>query len=263
VVVSRYSPQEAMLVLAARLVPADGVVFVGFNWPMLAVRAARRLHAPHVTVVYENGIVEDRLTPHLPTAPTDLAAADGAPVFGTSVDALLMWLRSGRVDTVLMDAPIVDSRGNVNSTVVGDYWQPRVRLAGSGGGADLSATGRSVILLCSAATARAYPVRVDYVTSPGRLDANEDRDTLGYPPGRGPVALVTPVGMLCFGSDGRLRPAGVYPEVTEPDLRAIFGWLPTIWTAPAALTPPTPTELTVVRGVLDEARQRLYRVGTA
>ncbi|UUZ65194.1 hypothetical protein LP417_11585 [Polaromonas sp. P1-6] len=71
---------EQLLFTGATQIPDDGVVFVGFHWPMLMSRIARRLHAPNVTVVYENGIVEDRITPLLPTSPCDLTAAEGSPV---------------------------------------------------------------------------------------------------------------------------------------------------------------------------------------
>ena len=249
---------ERVLVVALRLVPEQGVVFAGFNWPMLALRAARRLHAGGVTVLYEDGIVEDELTDRLPTAPTDMAAAARSPATAGSVEALFFWLRGGRAELTMLDAPIVDRRGNVNSTVVGDYASPKVRLAGSGGGTELSATGRDVVLICSSLEPRAYPEGVDYVTSPGRLAPDGEGSCL---PGRGPLVLLTPLGLLAYGADGLLAPRAVFDDVTADRLRATFRWLPDAAPPAAELPNPTGEELDAVRSVLREARAQRYRVG--
>ena len=254
---------ERVLVLAVRLIPESGVIFAGFNWPMLSLRAARRLHAPYVTVLYENGIVEDGLTPDLPTAPTDMAAAVEAPVAAGTIEALFFWLRGGRASMTMLDAPIVDRRGNVNTTVVGDYSHPKVRLAGSGGGSELSATGRNVVLICTSIDARSYPARVDYITSPGRLEEEGDLAAGGYLPGRGPVALITPLGMLTFGADGVLLPRAVFGDVDLDQLRSTFAWLPEELPEPIKLPEPSEEELAAVRQVLEEAREQHYRAGAA
>jgi glutaconate CoA-transferase, subunit B len=260
-VVSERRALERMLALAARLVPSSGAIFAGFNWPILAVRVARLLHAAGVTVVYENGIVEDQLTKVLPTAPTDLAAADNSPALTGSLDALFLWLRSGRIDMTFIDAPIVDQMGNINSTALGSYGSPKVRLAGSGGGSELTATGRSVVLMCSGTTARSYPRRVDYITSPGYLAAAGDRARFGYPAGRGPVLVVTPLGLLGFDSES-LVPRAVFADVTVSQLSGTFRWLDAVDYAVATIPEPSQAELDAVTSVLTEARARRYRLGT-
>lgn len=250
---------ERLLVTGARLLAPDGVYFVGFHWPMLIMRIARRLHAPSAFVVYEDGIVEDRLTPVLPTSPSDLTAADGAATCAGSLEALYMWLGGGRVDMALLDAPIVDRRGNVNSTVVGDYERPKVRLAGSGGGTELAGLARSLMLVSSSANPRSYPERVDYVTSPGYLGGRGERARLGYRAGTGPTWLVNPLGLFGF-ADEEVAVCALHPGVDPDEVRAAFSW-PLEPPDPVRRLPePTAAELAATRAVLEEAVKRRYRL---
>jgi glutaconate CoA-transferase subunit B len=253
---------ERTLITGARLLEPRGVYFVGFHWPMLIMRIARRLHAASATVVYEDGIVEDRLTPTLPTSPSDLTAAEGAPVCAGSLEALYMWLGRGRVDMALLDAPIVDRRGNVNTTAVGDYEHPKVRLAGSGGGTELAGLGRSLMLVSASADPRGYPEAVDYVTSPGYLGARGDRERLGYRPGTGPTWLVNPLGLFDF-RDEEVRLVALHPGVDAAQVAVTFAWMAAPADEPERLPEPSAEELAATRAVLAEARERRYRLPVA
>ena len=153
------SPFEKMLVTGARRITNGSVHFVGFHWPMVMARVARRLHAPDAIIVYQNGIVEDRLTSVFPTSPCDLVAAEGATTCATSVDALYMWLAAGRVQVTVLEAPIVDRYGNVNTTAVGPYSKPKVRLPGSGGGPSSAASAVAPRSSTPARSAAAIPSR--------------------------------------------------------------------------------------------------------
>jgi glutaconate CoA-transferase subunit B len=256
-----FDPFERFLLTASREYRDGEVCFVGFHWPMLASRIARRLHAPEIVVVYETGIVEDRETPELPTSPTDLRCAVDAPMLAGSADALFGWLNSGRVERTFLDAPIVDRRGNVNTTVVGDYGSPRVRLAGSGGGTELASAGRELTLLCSSIDARSFPERVDYVTSPGYLSGPGERRRLGYRDGTGPKTLITPLGAFAFSDEG-FSVRALHQDVEWAEVTAAFdGWLagpphPHV----ERLPDPTAEELEVVRGVVAEALRSRYRL---
>ncbi|HYM68670.1 MAG TPA: CoA-transferase, partial [bacterium] len=202
---------ERFLLTGARCIPDATVVFVGFHWPMLMARVARRLHAPGIIVVYENGIVEDHLTALLPTSPCDLVAAEGAPMCAGCFESLYMWLGAGRVEMTVLEAPIVDRHGNVNTSVVGTYHRPKVRLPGSGGGTELASLGRGLLLVSASTDRRSYPERVDYVTSPGYLEGADDRERLGYKPGSGPQILVNPLGMFRFDGRGEMYTAALHP----------------------------------------------------
>lgn len=250
---------ERMLISGARLVAPDGVYFVGFHWPMLIMRIARRLHAPAATVVYEDGIVEDNLTPVLPTSPSDLTAAEGAATCAGSLEALYMWLGAGRVDMALLDAPITDRRGNVNSTAVGDYARPKVRLAGSGGGTELASLARSLMLVSSSANPRSYPEMVDYITSPGYLTARGERARRGYKPGTGPTYLVNPLGVFGFAEE-EVGVLALHPGVERADVEAAYSWPVEVPDVPERLPEPSAAELTATREVLAEATGRRYRL---
>jgi glutaconate CoA-transferase subunit B len=249
---------ERFLLTGARCIPDAAVVFVGFHWPMLMARIARRLHAPGMIVVYENGIVEDHLTPVTPTSPSDLVAAEGAPMCAGCLESLYMWLGAGRVDVTLLEAPIVDRFGNVNTTVIGDYHRPMVRLPGSGGGTELASLGRGLVLVSASADRRSYPERVDYITSPGYLGGGEDRRRLGYKPGTGPQTLVTPLGIFRFDPRSEMYAASVHPGVTPEEVRACFAWPIQVSEAVSVLPEPSPEELGAVREESRLAAERCY-----
>ena len=249
---------EQMLVTGARCITNGEVLFVGFHWPMLMARIARRLHAPNIVVVYENGIVEDRLTPTFPTSPCDLVAAEGAPVCAGSLDALYMWLGSGRVQMTLLEAPIIDRYGNVNTTAVGPYARPKVRLPGSGGGTELSSLGRNLTLVNASSSKRSYPERVDYITSPGYLGGAQERSRLGYKPGTGPCTLVNPLGLCKFDEQGEMYLAALHADISPEEAKASFGWPIKIKDGYEVLAAPTADELKVIREELAHARERYY-----
>lgn len=254
------TPFEHFLVTAAREFVDGEVTFVGFHWPMLAARIARRTHAPDLVVVYECGVVEDAETPTLSTSPSDLRSAVGSPFVGTSLDALYGWLGRGRVRRTFLEAPIVDRRGNVNTTVVGSYDTPRVRISGSGGGTELAALGRGLTLLCASTHPRSFPeATVDYITSPGYLRRPGERAELGYPAGTGPQVLVTPLGRFTLDDREGIAVQALHEGVTWDRARACFRWLPAQPSAPPpTLAAPDAHELAVARSVLAEARTAHY-----
>lgn len=258
---SDVQPFERFLLTAAHELHDGEVCFVGFHWPMVVARIARRLHAPNLVVVYEAGVVEDSLTPQLSTSPSDLRSAVGSAYCGGAIDALYGQLGSGRVERTVLEAPIVDRRGNVNTTAVGPYDQPTVRLPGSGGGTELASLGRGLTLLSASSNARSFPEQVDYVTSPGYLGAAGQRRRLGYPAGRGPEVLITPLGRFSIDDAHGIAPVALHPGVTWAGVRDVFVWLPE--EPPevlSTLAEPSMTELEVVRGVLRDAEESHYRI---
>ena len=249
---------EKMLLTGARCISDGALLFVGFHWPMLMARIARRLHAPNIVIVYENGIVEDRLTSILPTSPCDLVAAESAAVCAGSLEALYMWLASGRVEMAILEAPIVDRYGNVNTTAVGPYAAPKVRLPGSGGGTELSSLGRNLMLVSASTNRRSYPERVDYVTSPGYLNGAQERNRLGYKPGTGPKTLVNPIGICRFDDNGEMYVAALHHGVTQSEAQGAFGWQIRAQQGLDVLPEPTEDELNIVRQELTHAKERYY-----
>jgi glutaconate CoA-transferase subunit B len=249
---------ERMFLTGARHIKDGSVLFVGFHWPMLMSRIARRLHAPNIVVVYENGIVEDRLTPVLPTSPCDLTSAVGATTCSSSLEALYMWLGAGRVQMTLVEAAIVDRFGNINTTAVGPYLNPKVRLPGSGGGTELSSLGRDLVLVSASTNARSYPDRVDYITSPGYLGGGDERARLGYKPGTGPRTLINPLGRFEFDAQGEMYAAALHEGVAPEDVRKTFLWPIRVRDDFAVLPGPTAEELKIIRSELAHAKERFY-----
>ncbi|MCC7107495.1 MAG: CoA-transferase subunit beta [Chloroflexi bacterium] len=249
---------ERMLVTGARDVRDGSVLFVGFHWPFVIARIARRLHAPNLVIVYENGIVEDHLTPIVPTSPCDLTAAERATMCSDSMAMLYMLLGNDRLDGTLLEAPIVDRFGNVNTTAIGDYLQPRVRLPGSGGGTELGSLARNLMLICPYDNRRAFPERVDYVTSPGYLGGRAEREALGYATGSGPATLVTPLGRFTFDERGEMELAGRHPGVDDTAIGGGFGWEMRVRRDCVCLPEPTADELRVCREELRAAADRRY-----
>ena len=230
---------------------------------MLVMRIARRLHAPYAVVVYEDGIVEDELTPTLPTSPSDLTAAVGSPACAGSLEALYMWLGGGRVDMAVLDAPIVDRRGNVNT-----HRRRRLRRATGASCRIRRRDGAREPGPQPLAGQRERPSaklsRKPSITSPapGYLRDRGDRAKLGYLAGTGPTWLLNPLGLFGFPEE-EVAVAALHPGVEREDVHAAFGWSIDVPREPARLPSPTPEELSVTRAVLSEARARAYRLPEA
>jgi len=250
--------REQLLYTLAREFADDSVVFTGFHWPVVAARVARKLHAPDLASVFEAGVVYRGLADQLPTSTTEVGAFDGqAEFYGDTLDTLHTFLKSGRLDGAVVDAANVDRFGNINSSVVGDYDDPDVRLPGPGGARDICSYADDLTLVCGSADARRYQDRISYVTSPGHLDGDGSREAAGFAPGTGPSRLLSPLGRFEFDDTGRARLAALAPGVTVDEVRETTGWDVKDREYPR-LPVPEGKELAVVREVMAEARERRY-----
>ena len=145
-----------------------------------------------------------------------------------------------------------------NTTSVGPYLHPKVRLPGSGGGTELSSLGPDLLLVSASTNRRSYPDRVDYITSPGFLGGGAERERLGYKPGTGPQTLVNPLGLFRFNDSGEMYAAALHPGVGAEQVRASFGWPITIAGDCVTLPEPTAEQVTVTREEIANARSRSY-----
>jgi glutaconate CoA-transferase subunit B len=249
---------EQFLLTGANQISESAVTFVGFHWPMLMARIARRLHAPNVIIVYENGIVEDRLTPIFPTSPSDLTAAENSPACAGSLEALYMWLGAGRAEMTILEAAIVDRFGNINTTAVGSYSRPKVRLPGSGGGTELGSLGRNLLLVSASTNKRSYPAQVDYITSPGYLGGREERKRLGYKLETGPKTLVNPSGLFQFDESGEMYATALHAGVSRKEVKESFSWDMKVDDNLSILAEPGLDQLSIIREEIAHAKERLY-----
>jgi glutaconate CoA-transferase subunit B len=176
------------------------------------------------------------------------------------IDSVYVLLRGGHLDYALLDAPIVDRYGNINTTCIGDYRAPRVRMAGSGGATEIAAFCR-LIIVSGAASKERFPERVDYISTPGYLEGYDSRLKAGYKPGTGPQVMVCPLGRFTFHPVSKeLVLDACHPGSSIESVQAHFVWPLQVSPQVRELPAPTPEELRVVREEIEGARRRYYRV---
>ena len=133
-----YTSSELMTINAARLLRDGDVVFVGVGLPNLACNLARRTHAPNLLMIYEAGVIGAR-PQRLPLSIGDPTLVSGATAVCSMYDIFTLYLQRGNVDVGFLGGAQIDRFGNINSTVIGDYQHPKVRLPGSGGSMEIAA----------------------------------------------------------------------------------------------------------------------------
>ena len=215
------SEEARFVALAAREI-ADGMVcFVGIGVPSLAAITAKRRHAPDSVLIYESGAVD--ASPPVPPLSTGSPSVVADTAMVTSCLGVFAMLQQGVFDVGLLSAAQVDRHGNLNSTVLGPYARPKVRLVGSGGAHDIAVLARDVMIMMPH-DPRRFVEKVDFVTSPGLGEAVEGRCKRG----NGPKLLLTPRARFTFEA-GELTLDAVAPGVTAA--QAVEG-IP--WAVPVA-----------------------------
>ncbi|MHB0870243.1 MAG: CoA-transferase subunit beta [Chloroflexota bacterium] len=244
----RYTLTELMVVAAARRLRDDERVFVGVGLPNIATHLAKRTHAPKLTMVYESGIVSPSPS-RMPLTVVDAGLVTNASLVCSMFEVFSFYLQRGLIDVGFLGGAQVDRFGNINSTVIGSYERPAVRLPGSGGSCEI-ATHSKRILIMTPHQKRRFPERVDFITSPGFLQGRAMRSRLNLP-GGGPEAVVTDLGVLEFDENGEMVLAMLHPGATIGQAIENTGW-PLKISASLQVTPePTETELRILREQLD------------
>jgi glutaconate CoA-transferase subunit B len=238
-----------MAVVAARELGDGEVVFVGIGLPNLACNLARATHAPHLALIYESGAV-GAVPERLPVSIGDPALVTGSLMVCGMADVFQLFLQNGRIEVGFLGGAQVDRYGNINTTVIGTYERPTVRLPGSGGAAEIAIHARRTLIVAKLHP-RAFPERVDFVTSPGQRTAGKSRRELGMP-GAGPLKVITDKAILeADGETGEMVLAALYPGVGADVVRAGVGWPLASRSRLAPVAPPSATELRLLREVLD------------
>jgi glutaconate CoA-transferase subunit B len=252
-----FSADEMMASVAARELADGDVVFVGIGLPNLACNLARATHAPNLVLIYESGAVG--ATPsRLPVSIGDPALVTGSLMVCGMADVFQCFLQNGRIEVGFLGGAQVDRWGNINTTVIGDYAHPKVRLPGSGGATEIAAHARRTLVVAKLGP-RTFPEQVDFVTSPGHRYRGTPRSEFRMP-GQGPVTVITDKGVLeADRKSGELVLAALYPGVNATEVRAGVGWPLAARTTLRELAPPTARELQLLREVLDP--NRLYLKG--
>jgi glutaconate CoA-transferase subunit B len=253
-----YKPNEMMTIAAARALRNDDVCFVGIGMPSAASNLARLTHAPGLTLIYESGTIATRPNV-LPLSIGDGELCDTALTTVSVPEMFRYWLQGGRITVGFLGGAQIDRFANLNTTVVGSYDKPKVRLPGGGGAPEIaSACGEIFIIM--AQSKRSFAAKLDFITSMGHGEGGDHRARLGLET-KGPTKLVTD---LCVFEPDRetkeMTVTSIHPGVTRDQINDNTGW-PVRYAANVAETrPPTAEEL----GILRELHARTARAhGTA
>jgi glutaconate CoA-transferase subunit B len=213
--------RRRMIDAAARELRDGEVVFVGIGLPNEACNRARATHAPRLVLIYESGVVGS-VPERIPVSIGDPALVTNALMVCSMTELFQYLLQGGRVDVGLLGAAQIDRFGNINTTVIGSYDRPSVRLPGSGGATDITVHARRTLVIAPL-SARAFPERVDFVTSPGHRVDGRPRSALGLP-GAGPARVITDRAILAPDESGELVLVAIYEGERVDDVRARVGW---------------------------------------
>src|SRR2546430_646893 len=194
----------------------------------------------------------------LPVSIGDPALVTGSLMVCGMADVFQLILQNGRIAVGFLGGAQVDRYGNINTTVIGSYERPAVRLPGSGGAAEIAIHARRTLVVAKLSP-RTFPAHVDFITSPGHGGAGASRRQLRMP-GAGPVKVITDKAVLEVDEGtGELVLAALYPGVEASDVRGCVGWPLACRPRPGRVAPPDATELRLLRDVLDP--ERLYLKG--
>ncbi len=218
---NNYSSAELMCVNAARLLKDGERVFVGVGLPNLACNLAMRTHAPNLQMIYEAGVIGARPS-RLPLSIGDPTLVSGAAAVCSMYDIFAFYLQRGNVDVGFLGGAQIDKFGNINATVIGEYAHPKVRLPGSGGSQEIAAWANRCYII-TPHQKRRFPEKVDFGTSTGFLEGRKQREEAGVR-GKGPLAVVTDLGILEPDENGEMVLSSLHPGVTFEQIQANTGW---------------------------------------
>jgi glutaconate CoA-transferase subunit B len=240
-----WSSVEMMTVSAARALANDDVCFVGIGLPSAACNLARLTHAPRLRLIYESGTIEAR-PDVLPLSIGDGELCETALTTVSVPEMFQYWLQGGRVTIGFLGGAQVDRFGNLNSTVIGDYARPSVRLPGGGGAPEIAACCRRTFIVMRHSR-RAFVDRLAFVTTLGHGPTGRERRALGLAT-EGPALLVSDLCIMRPHTDTKeLQVTSLHPGVPRERVVAETGW-PVTFAAKVEDTPaPTPRELDVLR----------------
>jgi len=234
-----HTADEMMAVAAARRLRNGTVCFVGIGLPSEAANLARATHAPECVLIYESGTIGAKPV-HLPLSIGDSELAETADAVVSVPEIFGYWLQGGRIDVGFLGAAQIDRYGNLNSTVIGDYEHPKVRLPGAGGAPEIAAwCGETFVMLRQ--TPRAFVERLDFLTSVGRPRGSG---------GSGVTCVVTDLGVLePDRQTGELVFTELHPDASVDEAQEATGWELRVAPDLRLGRPPTAEELQALRAL--------------
>lgn len=240
-----YSADEMMTVSAARMLRNGAVCFVGIGLPSKAANLARLTHAPEIVLIYESGPIGAKPTV-LPLSIGDGELSTTADTTVSTSEIFTFWLQGGRIDVGFLGAAQIDRFANINTTVIGSYGRPTVRLPGAGGAPEIAGSAGEVLLILRQ-TRKTFVSQLDFTTSVGHGTGGDYRKRIGLT-GVGPVAAITDLGILQPDQVSKeLTLTSIHSGVTLDEVRAATSWDLKVASNLEVTPAPTSEELSILR----------------
>jgi glutaconate CoA-transferase subunit B len=242
---SNYTPNEMMTVAAARALRNEDVCFVGIGMPSAASNLARLTHAPDITLIYESGTLATKPSV-LPLSIGDGELCETALTTVSVPEMFRYWLQGGRITVGFLGGAQIDKFANLNTTVVGPYAKPKVRLPGGGGAPEISTSSGEIFIIMNQGK-RSFVDKLDFVTSLGHGEGGDHRARLGVTT-KGPTRLVTDLAIFEPEPQSKeMIVTSIHPGITREQIQENTGW-PVRYADRVTETPaPTARELEVLR----------------
>jgi len=256
-----YSSYEIMVVSAARLLKNDDVCFVGIGAPSAACNLAKLTNAPDITLIYESGTI-GTAPDVLPLSIGDGELCSTALTTVSGVEMFNYWLQGGRITVGFLGAAQLDRFGNINTTVIGNYEKPKVRLPGGGGAPEIASHSKQVYIIMKQSP-RSFVNKIDFFTSYGFGNGFNERSDKGIQT-KGPQLLVTD--MAIWKPDPATKEFEVValnPGVTREAMQESVGWPIRYSGMLEENTPPTKLELEVLRDLKERTRIAHSKTGNS
>ena len=253
-----FTSSEMMSVTAARALTNDMTCFVGIGLPSEAANLARLTHAPDVTLIYESGTLQTK-PDVLPLSIGDGELCESALTTVSVPEMFRYWLQGGHISVGFLGTAQIDRYANLNTTLIGDYREPRIRLPGGGGAPEIATNAKEVFITVKHSR-RTFVKDVDFVTTVGFGRDGKARDNVPNI-GRGPTVVITDLCILKPDPETKeLVVTSLHPNVTRQDVIEATGW--EIRFADQLETTPAPTaeELEVLRDL--KARTNAHHAST-
>jgi len=242
---ANYSPAEMMTVASARALENDDVCIVGIGAPSAACNLARLTHAPGIVLIYESGTLAAKPNV-LPLSIGDGELCETALCTVSVPEMFRYWLQGGRITTGFLGGAQIDRFANLNTTVIGSYAKPKVRLPG-GGGAPEIATSCGRILIIMSHSKRSFVERLDFFTTLGHGKGGNDRARHGVTTA-GPTNVISDLCIMAPDPQTKeLTVMSLHPGVTRDQMQEATGWPIRFADLLAETPPPTTRELAVLR----------------
>jgi glutaconate CoA-transferase subunit B len=240
-----YSADEMMTVSAARMLQNRAVCFVGIGLPSKAANLARLTHAPEIILIYESGPIGAKPT-FLPLSIGDGQLSTTADTTVSTSEIFTFWLQGGRIDVGFLGAAQIDRFANINTTVIGSYERPTVRLPGAGGAPEIAGSAGEVLIILRQ-TRKTFVSQLDFTTSVGHGNGGDYRTQIGLI-GAGPVAVITDLGILRPDHVSReLTLTSIHSGVTLDEALAATSWDLKVASNLEITPAPTSEELSMLR----------------